>query len=109
VRVVAGEVFDVTVDLRRRSPTFGRCAAFNLAAASRRIAWIPPGLAHGFYVVSDEAEVLYKTTDYYAPQHDRTLLWNDPELGIRWPLAGDPVLSDKDRLGVPLRNAELFD
>jgi dTDP-4-dehydrorhamnose 3,5-epimerase len=109
VRVVAGEVFDVAVDLRRRSPTLGRCATFNLAAASRRIAWIPPGFAHGFYVLSDEAEVLYKASDYYAPQHERCLLWNDPDLGIRWPLKGNPVLSDKDRHGVPLRDAEMFD
>lgn len=108
VRVVAGEVFDVAVDLRRRSPTFGRWAGLLLSAASKRIAWIPPGFAHGFYVVSDEAEVLYKTTDYYAAEHERSLLWNDPALGIKWPLAGTPILSAKDAAAPPLAGAEVF-
>jgi dTDP-4-dehydrorhamnose 3,5-epimerase len=108
VRVVAGEVFDVAVDLRRRSPTFGRWAGLLLSAASKRIAWIPPGFAHGFYVVSDEAEVLYKTTDYYAAEHERSLLWNDPALGIKWPVAGTPILSVKDAAAPPLAGAEVF-
>jgi dTDP-4-dehydrorhamnose 3,5-epimerase len=108
VRVVAGEVFDVAVDLRRSSRTFGRCATFNLDADSKRIAWIPPGFAHGFLVLSDYAEVLYKTTDYYAPRHERSLLWNDPALGIRWPLRGAPVLSARDADAPPLAKAELF-
>jgi dTDP-4-dehydrorhamnose 3,5-epimerase len=107
VRVIAGEVFDVAVDLRRGSPTFGRAATFHLDALSRRMAWIPPGFAHGFLVLSEQAEVVYKTTDYYAPQHERTLLWNDPELGVRWPLRGEPVLAEKDRRGAPLKQAEL--
>jgi dTDP-4-dehydrorhamnose 3,5-epimerase len=108
VRVIAGEVFDVAVDMRRSSPTFGKFTAFNLDARSRRMAWIPPGFAHGFLVLSDAAEFLYKTTDYYAPQHERTLLWNDPQLGIRWPLQGEPVLAEKDRHGTPLGAAETF-
>jgi dTDP-4-dehydrorhamnose 3,5-epimerase len=108
VRVISGEVWDVAVDLRRASPTFGRWAGFTLSAQSKRMAWIPPGFAHGFVVVSDAAEVLYKATDYYAPEHERTLLWSDPALGIRWPLAAAPVLTDKDRRGVPLASAEAF-
>ena len=107
VRVIAGEVFDVALDIRRGSPTFGKAVSFQLDAASKRMAWIPPGFAHGFLVVSDEADVLYKTTDYYAPQHERTILWNDPALGIRWPLQGEPILADKDRRGTPLQHAEL--
>jgi dTDP-4-dehydrorhamnose 3,5-epimerase len=108
VRVTAGEVFDVTVDLRRSSPTFGRSVTFNLDAASRRMAWIPPGFAHGFLVLSEEVEFLYKTTDYYAPEHERTLLWSDPALGIQWPLQGRPTLSAKDVDAPPLSRAELF-
>jgi dTDP-4-dehydrorhamnose 3,5-epimerase len=96
VRVIAGEVFDVAVDLRRSSPSFGKAVSFGLDAGSKRMAWVPPGFAHGFLVVSDQAEVVYKTTDYYAPQHERTILWNDPALGIRWP-GGEPVLSERDR------------
>jgi dTDP-4-dehydrorhamnose 3,5-epimerase len=107
VRVIAGEVFDVALDIRRGSPTFGKAVSFRLDAASKRMAWIPPGFAHGFLVVSDEADVLYKTTDYYAPQHERTILWNDPALGIRWPLQGEPILAEKDRRGTPLKHAEL--
>ena len=109
VRVVAGEIFDVAVDLRRSSKTFGRWVGVRLDAKSHRMAWIPPGFAHGFVVLGEHAEVLYKATDYYALQHDRTLLWNDPALGIAWPLPGEPVLSDKDRRGVPLAQAETYD
>lgn len=108
VRVIAGEVFDVVVDLRRSSATFGRSAAFNLDASRKRMAWIPPGFAHGFLVLSEQAEFIYKTTDYYAPEHERTLLWNDPQLGIRWPLQGEPILAEKDRRGAPLKSAEVF-
>jgi dTDP-4-dehydrorhamnose 3,5-epimerase len=108
VRVTAGEVWDVAVDLRRGSPHFGRWAGFTLSAESRRMAWIPPGFAHGFLVVSESADVLYKATDYYAPEHERTLLWNDAQLGISWPLAGAPILTDKDRRGTPLAAAEVF-
>jgi len=108
VRVIAGEVFDVAVDLRRSSPTFGRHVAMNLSAGDRRMLFIPPGFAHGFVVVSDVAEFLYKTTDYWYPAHERTLLWNDPALAIAWPAAIEPVLAVKDRAGVPLAGAELY-
>jgi dTDP-4-dehydrorhamnose 3,5-epimerase len=108
VRVISGEVWDVAVDLRRGSPAFGKWAGFTLSAESKRMAWIPPGFAHGFLVVSEAAEVLYKATDYYAPEHERTLLWSDAALGIQWPLAGAPVLADKDRRGTPLAAAEVF-
>ena len=108
VRVVAGEVFDVAVDLRRSSPTFGRWVGERLSAANQRIMWVPEGFAHGFLVLSESAEFLYKTTDYYAPEHERTLLWNDPALGIAWPLEGAPLLKPKDAAGTPLANAESF-
>jgi dTDP-4-dehydrorhamnose 3,5-epimerase len=108
VRVVAGEVYDVAVDLRRSSPTFGRWAGERLSAANRRMLWVPEGFAHGFLVLSDCAEFLYKTTDYYAPQHERTLLWNDARLAIDWPLAGAPILKPKDADGTPLERAEVF-
>lgn len=108
VRVIAGAVWDVAVDLRRSSPTFGRSAAFRLDAEVRAIAWIPPGFAHGFVVLSDSAEVIYKTTDYYAPEHERTLLWCDPALGLDWPLTGEPLLAEKDRAGSPLATADTF-
>jgi dTDP-4-dehydrorhamnose 3,5-epimerase len=108
VRVISGEVFDAVVDLRRSSPTFGRWVGANLSAENRRMLWVPEGFAHGFVVLSDRAEFLYKTTDYYAPEHERTLLWNDPEVGIRWPLAGAPVLKPKDAAGTPLAQAETF-
>ncbi len=108
VRVVAGEIYDVAVDIRRGSPTFGKWAAFALSAQSKQMAWIPPGFAHGFLVTSESAEVLYKTTDYYAPEHERTLLWNDAALGIPWPSAGEPVMTDKDRRGLTLTAAETF-
>jgi dTDP-4-dehydrorhamnose 3,5-epimerase len=109
IRVTAGAVWDAAVDLRRGSPSFGRWTATRLEAGSPRMLWIPPGFAHGFLVLSESADVQYKTTDFYAPEHERTLLWNDPALGIDWPLAGaEPVLSDKDRRGTPLAQAETF-
>jgi dTDP-4-dehydrorhamnose 3,5-epimerase len=100
VRVVAGAVFDVAVDIRPASPTFGRWVGVDLTADNRRQLWIPPGLAHGFLVLSDTAEFLYKTTEYYAPKHERCILWNDSVLDIRWPLSGSPILSDKDAAGL---------
>jgi dTDP-4-dehydrorhamnose 3,5-epimerase len=108
VRVIAGEIWDVCVDLRRSSPQFGKWAGFALSAESQRMAWVPRGFAHGFLVVSDVAEVLYKTTDYYAPEHERTLLWSDPALAIAWPLAGEPLLAEKDKTGKPLAAAETY-
>ena len=109
VRVVAGEIFDVVVDLRRNSPTFGKWAGNYLSAENKAMIWIPAGLAHGFAVLSEYADFLYKTTDYWAPQHERTLLWNDPGLAIAWPLAGEPILAAKDSAGKPLAGAEVFD
>ena len=108
VRVVAGEVYDVAVDLRRSSPTFGRWVGERLSAENHRMMWVPAGFAHGFVVLSERAEFLYKTTDYYAPEHERTLLWNDRALGIDWPIAGAPVLKPKDASGTPLAQAETF-
>ncbi|MBW8370897.1 MAG: dTDP-4-dehydrorhamnose 3,5-epimerase [Thiobacillus sp.] len=108
VRVAAGEVFDVAVDLRRSSPHFGRVATFRLSAETHEMAWIPPGFAHGFLVLSDHAEFLYKTTDYYAPQFERCLLWNDPAMNIAWPLDDEPLLSAKDQAGLPLAECEVF-
>ncbi len=109
VRVVAGAVYDVAVDMRKSSPTFGRWAGFELSAENKLMAWIPPGFAHGFLVLSDYAEFLYKTTDYYAPEHERSLLWNDPALGIAWPLGGTaPLLSAKDGAALPFAQAESF-
>jgi dTDP-4-dehydrorhamnose 3,5-epimerase len=108
VRVVAGEVFDVVVDIRRSSPTFGRWAANVLSDENRRMLWVPPGFAHGFLVTRDHTEVLYKTTDYWAASFERCIAWNDPQLNIAWPLQGNPVLSAKDRDGLPLSNAEVF-
>jgi dTDP-4-dehydrorhamnose 3,5-epimerase len=108
VRVIQGEVFDVAVDIRRSSPNFGKWVGFNLSAESKRVAWIPPGFAHGFLVLSDVAEFLYKTTDYWAPEHERCIIWNDPDIAINWPLQGEPTLSAKDKLGHPLKRAELF-
>jgi len=111
VRVIAGEVFDVVVDLRRGSPTFGKWVGTVLSAENKRQLWVPVGFAHGFYVVSDWAEFTYKVTDFYAPEWERTLLWNDPALGIEWPLVDGqpPVLSAKDANGKLLKDAELFD
>ncbi|MFN7930697.1 MAG: dTDP-4-dehydrorhamnose 3,5-epimerase [Blastocatellia bacterium] len=111
VRVISGEIYDVAVDLRRASVTFGQWVGTVLSAQNCSQLWIPPGFAHGFYVLSKWAEVLYKTTDYYSPQWERTLLWNDPQLAILWPLLPhQPLLiSPKDAEGTPLREAELFD
>jgi dTDP-4-dehydrorhamnose 3,5-epimerase len=109
VRAVAGEVFDVVVDIRRSSPSFGHWVGNTLSAENKRMVWIPAGFAHGFIVLSESADLLYKTTDYWAPQHERTLLWNDPALAIDWPLAGEPILAAKDRLGKRLAEAEVFD
>jgi len=108
VRVVAGEIFDVAVDIRRNSSTFGRWEGVRLNAESYKMLWIPAGFAHGFCVLSEFAEVLYKATDYYAPEHERCILWNDPELDIDWPLPGTPGLSAKDAAGARLRDAEVF-
>jgi dTDP-4-dehydrorhamnose 3,5-epimerase len=105
---VAGEVFDVAVDLRRSSPLFGRWVGQRLSADNKRMLWIPPGFAHGFLALSEFAEVLYKTTDYYAPEHERCVLWNDPDIGVDWPLTGVPLVSEKDSRGVALKLAETF-
>lgn len=109
--VVVGEIYDVVVDIRRSSPTFGKWEGQVLSAENKLQLWIPIGFAHGFYVLSDYADVIYKTTDFYAPQWERTVLWNDPEIGIQWPIiSGAPLLlSAKDVRGVPLRQAEIFD
>jgi dTDP-4-dehydrorhamnose 3,5-epimerase len=108
VRAVAGELFDVAVDLRRSSATFGKWTAARLSSDNKRMMWVPAGCAHGFLVVSDFAEVLYKATDFYAPQHECSIRWDDPDLRIEWPLVGQPVLSDKDRNGVKFTEATLF-
>jgi dTDP-4-dehydrorhamnose 3,5-epimerase len=108
VRVVSGEVFDVAVDLRRSSPTFGRWVGVTLSADDKRMLWVPPGFAHGFLVLSEFADFLYKATDYYHLEHERTLLWNDPALGIAWPLDGEPLLAAKDREGVRLADAPTY-
>jgi dTDP-4-dehydrorhamnose 3,5-epimerase len=112
VRVTAGEIWDVAVDLRRSSPNFGRWTGLRLDAAAKRMLWIPAGFAHGFLVLSETAEVQYKTSDYYAPDYERTLLWNDPALAIDWPAmdtpTGQPVMTEKDRRGAPLSRAETY-
>jgi dTDP-4-dehydrorhamnose 3,5-epimerase len=108
VRVTVGAIFDVALDLRKSSRTFGRWVSCELSAENKRQLWIPPGFAHGFVVVSDMAEVLYKTTDYYAPQHERSILWSDPDLAIAWPLESEPILSAKDQAGTPFCKAEVF-
>lgn len=108
VRVCAGEVFDVAVDIRKSSPTFGRWVGIALSAQNRRMMWIPAGFAHGFLVLSDAAEFLYKTTDYWYAEHERTLLWNDPVLAIEWPLDGAPIVAAKDATGRPLASADLY-
>ncbi|MEH2226462.1 dTDP-4-dehydrorhamnose 3,5-epimerase [Nostoc sp.] len=109
IRAVVGTIFDVAVDIRKSSPTFGKWVGSELSAENKRILWIPLGFAHGFLVLSEIAEVLYKTTDYYAPQSDRTILWNDPDLAIDWPLSAPPILSAKDEAGKSFRTAEVFD
>ena len=108
VHVIAGEVFDVAVDLRRSSPTFGKFVSMVLSAANKKQLWIPEGFAHGFLVLSEAAEFLYKTTDYYSPQDERCVIWNDPAIGIDWPKDGEPILSAKDLAGLPLSKAEVF-
>jgi len=109
VRVVAGEILDVAVDLRRSSPTFRGWQTVRLSGENKTMLWIPPGFAHGFRVTSDQAHVLYKATDYYAPEYERTLAWNDPELNINWELEGEPIVSAKDQRSVALRDAETFE
>ena len=108
VRVTSGAVFDVAVDLRRSSPHFGRWSGVELSDDNQRMLWVPPGFAHGFLVLSESADFLYKTTEYYAPEHERCVQWNDPKIGIDWPLDGEPTLSAKDRAGIPLRLAEAY-
>ena len=109
ISALRGEIYDVAVDLRRRSPTFGKWVGFNLGEADRRMAWIPRGFAHGFLVLSPSAEVLYKLDDFWSPPHERTIAWDDAQIGIRWPLRGEPILSDKDRRGSSLQAAEVFE
>ena len=108
VRATQGEVFDVAVDMRRASATFGAHVAVVLSAENKRMVWIPPGFAHGFLVVSEVAEFLYKTTEYWRPEHERTLLWNDPALAIDWPLSGPPILAARDAAAPPLARAETY-
>jgi dTDP-4-dehydrorhamnose 3,5-epimerase len=109
VRCVAGEVFDVVVDLRRSSATFGRSLGLTLSAQNQRMLWVPPGFAHGFLAISEYADFLYKTTDYWYPEHERTLRWNDAALAIAWPLEGSPILAAKDAAGTPLASAAVYD
>jgi dTDP-4-dehydrorhamnose 3,5-epimerase len=109
ISVLRGEIFDVAVDLRRSSPRFGKWVGFTLSAADRRMLWIPRGFAHGFLALSESAEVQYKLDDFWSPPHERTIAWDDAEIGVRWPLARAPILSDKDRRGAALRSAEVFD
>ena len=108
VRVIRGAVFDVAVDIRQSSPTFSRWVGFELSEDNHRQMWIPKGFAHGFLVLSDVAEFLYKTTDYWASQHERAIIWNDPDLAIKWPLQNPPILSAKDTNGTPFKEAEYF-
>jgi dTDP-4-dehydrorhamnose 3,5-epimerase len=108
VRAVEGEILDVAVDVRRSSPTFGAWEAVHLSGDNKRMLWIAPGFAHGFCVLSEKAQVLYKATDYYAPEYERTLAWNDPDLKIQWELSGEPIVSAKDQRGLALRDAETF-
>jgi dTDP-4-dehydrorhamnose 3,5-epimerase len=108
VRAVVGEILDVAVDIRRSSPTFGKSVSCLLSAENKRQLWVPPGMAHGFLVLSDIAEVLYKATDYYAPQYERSILWNDPDLGIDWNLTDSPILSLKDKEAALLKDAEVY-
>ena len=108
VRVVRGEVFDVAVDIRRSSPTFGKWVGVTLSEQNKHMFWIPPGFAHGFLVLSETADFLYKTTDFYSPADERTIVWNDPQLSINWPFDGEPVVSRKDAAGRLLSEAEIF-
>ena len=109
VRVIAGEILDVALDLRRSSSTFGKWESFRLSGENKLMLWIPEGFAHGFLVLSASADVLYKATDYYAPEHERTLAWDDPDLKIDWELTAEPIISPKDQRGVLLRHADCFD
>ena len=109
VRAVVGEILDVAVDMRRSSPTFGKWEAVRLSGENKRMLWMPPGFAHGFCVISDQAHVLYKATDYYAPECERTIVWSDPDLNINWELDGEPIVSAKDQRGVPFRDADTFE
>lgn len=109
VRVISGEIFDVAVDIRRSSPNFGQWFGTTLSADNKQQLWIPEGFAHGFCVTSEHAELLYLASDYWAPEFDRSLAWNDPQIGISWPLSGEPLLSDKDRIAPLLAEADLFD
>jgi len=108
VRVISGDVFDVAVDIRRSSPTFGKWAGEYLTAENKKQMWVPPGFAHGFLVLSDDAECLYKTMDYWAPEHERCIRWNDPMLNVQWPITGDPLVSEKDEKGALFQDAEVF-
>ena len=108
VRVISGEIFDVAVDIRRSSKTFGKFVGTRLSAENKLMMWIPAQFAHGFIVLSDFAEVIYKTTDYYAPEHERCIAWNDPDLAINWPITGEPLLSNRDRQGISFKEAEVF-
>jgi dTDP-4-dehydrorhamnose 3,5-epimerase len=109
VRATLGAVYDVVVDVRKSSPTFGKWLGFELSAENKRIAWVPPGYAHGFVVTSDYAEFLYKTTEYWAPEHERCIVWNDADLAIAWPVSAEPLVSPKDQQGVAFREAEVYD
>lgn len=108
VRVIAGEAFNVAVDLRRQSPTFGEWVGTNLSSESKRMLWVPPGFAHGFLSLSEACDLIYKTTGYWHAEHERCLLWNDPALGINWPISGEPQLAAKDVAGKRLRDAEVY-
>ncbi|HIE4198230.1 MULTISPECIES: dTDP-4-dehydrorhamnose 3,5-epimerase [Burkholderia] len=108
VRVVEGEVFDVAVDVRRSSPNFGKWVGVTLSTDNHRQLWVPPGFAHGFVVLSESAQFLYKTTDYWFPEHERSIVWNDPDIGIEWPFDGEPVLAAKDVAGLRLADAEVY-
>ncbi|MFH2060543.1 MAG: dTDP-4-dehydrorhamnose 3,5-epimerase [Pseudomonadota bacterium] len=111
VRVISGKVFDVAVDIRKSSPSFGKWIGTTLSAENKKMLWVPPGFAHGFYVLSNEAEFTYKCTDYYAPEHERSILWNDPDIAIDWPIipGSTPILSEKDKNGLTLKTAEVFE
>lgn len=109
VRVVVGEVFDIAVDLRKKSPTFGQWVGRKLSAENKRMLWVPPGFGHGFVVLSETAEFLYRTSDYWAPEHERCILWNDPQLKIDWQISSAPILSEKDQQGLFFKDAEVYD